>query len=83
VTFRAEWAIMLGSVSVKEVPDARSLSLATFSECTLALHRACRQLRLRAFQAFLFERLQHALPFDSGLLATGTVQNGVPEGHDM
>lgn len=75
--------IIVRSVSATERFRERFLSLEAFSECTLALHQSCRQLGLRAFQAFLFERLRLVLSFDSGLLATGTVQNGVPEGHDI
>lgn len=65
------------------VSQAQALSVDAFSACVLALHTKSRELPVRAFQAFAFERIKEVIPFDSGLLARGTVQGAVPYAHDF
>ncbi len=54
----------------------------SFSAYLLDLHRSCHELPLRAFQDRCFDRLRQVVPFDSGLVAMGTLQSGVPHAHD-
>lgn len=63
--------------------DLASTPLDAFNTCVLELHRASRTLPLREYQAFGFTRLGGLVRFDSGLLATGTIREGVPHGHDV
>lgn len=49
----------------------------------LALHRSAHELPLRRFQSFALESLASLVPFDSGLVATATLQNGAPVVHDV
>jgi DNA-binding CsgD family transcriptional regulator len=60
------------------VADARQLS--TF---LLALHGKRTELGYRAMQRTAFEQLRSLIAIDGGLLAVGTIQNGVPQGHDV
>ena len=59
-------------------PDARELS--TF---LLELHAKPSELGYRAMQREAFEQLRRLVPLDGGLLAVGTIQQGVPQGHDV
>jgi DNA-binding CsgD family transcriptional regulator len=59
-------------------PDARELS--TF---LLELHGKPSELGYRAMQREAFEQLRRLVPLDGGLLAVGTIQGGVPQGHDI
>src|SRR5687767_13674336 len=69
----------LGRVmAVPAAPDARELS--TF---LLDLHRRSHELDYRAMQRFGFERLRALVQLDGGLFAVGTLQNGVPQVHDV
>lgn len=49
---------------------------------SLELHTLCHELSLRDFQARALAGLEALVPFDSALLAVGTVIDGVPEAHD-
>ena len=57
-------------------------SLAAISAYLLDLHRASHELPLRALQTRCLEGLRAVVPFDSALVATGTLQHGVPHAHD-
>jgi DNA-binding CsgD family transcriptional regulator len=59
-------------------PDPRELS--TF---LLELHGTRTQLGYRAMQRHAFERFRNLVDFDGGLFAVGTIQGGVPQGHDV
>jgi DNA-binding CsgD family transcriptional regulator len=59
-------------------PDARELS--TF---LLELHGKQTALGYRAMQRTAFEQLRRLIPIDGGLLAVGTIQGGMPQGHDV
>lgn len=59
-------------------PDARELSA-----FLLELHGKRTELGYRAMQRTAFEQLRRLIPIDGGLLAVGTIQNGVPQGHDV
>jgi DNA-binding CsgD family transcriptional regulator len=59
-------------------PEVRALS--TF---LLELHGGRTQLGYRAMQRAAFDRFRRLVPFDGGLFAVGTIQNGVPQGHDV
>lgn len=49
----------------------------------LDLHERSNELRYRELQQFALRRLASMIPFDSGLLAIGTIRQGVPHGHDV
>lgn len=49
----------------------------------LDLHERAHDLGYREFQRFCMERLKELLPFDSGLLAMGTIHEGLPRGTDV
>lgn len=64
-------------------PSAQtSPPLGAISTYLLDLHRTCHELPLRAFQERCLDELRKVVPFDSGLLATGTLRHGVPHAHD-
>jgi DNA-binding CsgD family transcriptional regulator len=52
------------------------------SQLLLRLHERAHELGYRAFQNFSLKEIATLIPFDGGLLAMGTIQNGVPHGHD-
>lgn len=58
------------------------LPIESISAYLLDLHRACHEFSLRAFQERCFERLKNVVAFDSGMVATGTLQRGMPHVHD-
>ena len=60
-----------------------SPSPVAISRLLLDLHERANELGYRDFQKFAFVRLAELVPFDSGILAAGTVRNGVPHGHDV
>ena len=47
------------------------------------IHERSNELRYHELHRFTLQRLATVLPFDSGLLAMGTIQDGVPHGHDV
>lgn len=49
----------------------------------LELHERSNELGYREFQHFALERLSRLIPFDSGLLAIGTIHAGAPVGRDV
>lgn len=53
------------------------------SQLLLDLHERANELGYRDFQKFAFRRIAEVVPFDSGLLGAGTIQDGVPHGHDI
>lgn len=53
-----------------------------FDALVLELHTACRERTLRAFQTYALDRLRTLVPFDSALVAVGTVADGIPDAHD-
>jgi DNA-binding CsgD family transcriptional regulator len=59
-------------------PDARELS--TY---LLALHGKQTTVDYRSMQRIAFEQLRRLIPLEGGLLAVGTIQDGVPHGHDV
>lgn len=66
------------------MPPLHEIPVDVFSEAILELHRASHELPVRAFQARAFDCLRRLAPFDSGLLATGTIHSGVePLAHDV
>lgn len=64
------------------VPSAAPSTLA-ISRLLLDLHERAGELGYREFQRWSFTRIAELVPFDSGLLAAGSIQNGVPHGHDV
>ncbi len=59
------------------------LSAASICAFLLDIHERSNELRYHELHRFTLQRLAMVLPFDSGLLAMGTIQNGVPHGHDV
>ncbi len=59
-------------------PETRSIT--TF---LLELHGRSHELGHRAMQRFAFDRLRALVAFDGALCATGTVQNGDAQAHDV
>ncbi|MDP1823947.1 MAG: helix-turn-helix transcriptional regulator [Archangium sp.] len=57
-----------------------AVDLATF---LLELHERSNELGYREFQHFALDRLARLIPFDSGLLAIGTIHAGAPTGRDV
>jgi len=49
----------------------------------LELHGRAHELGYRAMQRRAFERFRALVPFDGGLFAVGTIQHGLPQGHDV
>lgn len=49
----------------------------------LDLHEHSNELGYREFQHFALDHLAKLIPFDSGLLAIGTIQAGAPTGRDV
>jgi len=49
----------------------------------LELHERSNELGYREFQHAALDRLARLIPFDSGLLAIGTIQAGAPTGRDV
>lgn len=60
------------------MPDARELSA-----FLLELHGMRTTLDYRAMQRAAFEQMRRLIPIDGGLLAVGTIQSGIPQGHDV
>ena len=59
-------------------PTARDLSA-----FLLELHNRCHELGYREFQQFAMRTLAGLLRAKAGLVAVGTLQDGVPNGHDI
>lgn len=57
-----------------------AVDLASF---LLELHERSNELGYREFQHFALDRLARLIPFDSGLLAIGTIHAGAPTGRDV
>jgi DNA-binding CsgD family transcriptional regulator len=49
----------------------------------LSLHERAHELGYRELQRFALDELRKLVPFDAGVLATGTLQAGVPLPHDV
>ncbi len=49
----------------------------------LELHEGSNEVGHHELQRLALERFSEMIPFDSGLLAMGTIQGGVPYGHDV
>jgi DNA-binding CsgD family transcriptional regulator len=60
-----------------------SLSTRTLSEYLLQLHTRANDLGYRELQKFALETLKPLVHFDAALFAVGTLQDGVPHGHDV
>ncbi len=58
-------------------------SAADISSFLLDLHERSNELGYRELQQFALKRLSELVPFDSGLLAIGTIREGTPHGHDV
>jgi DNA-binding CsgD family transcriptional regulator len=58
-------------------------STVQIAQLLLDLHERANELGYREFQRYAFKRMAELVPFDSGLLGAGTIQNGVPHGHDV
>lgn len=58
-------------------------SAGDLSAFLLDLHERSNELGYRELQQFALRRLTELVPFDSGLLAIGTIRNGTPHGHDV
>ncbi len=56
---------------------------AEVSTFLLELHERSNELTHHELQQLALRRFSEIIPFDSGLLAMGTIQNGVPFGHDV
>jgi DNA-binding CsgD family transcriptional regulator len=55
----------------------------TISQLLLSLHERAHELGYRAFQHFCLREIAALIPFDAGLIGMGTIQQGVPHGHDV
>lgn len=69
-------------VAAPSQPRSKAPSPADISGFLLELHERSNELGHHELYRFTLERLPALLPFDAGLLAMGTVQDGVPHGHD-
>lgn len=56
---------------------------AEVSAFLLELHERSNELGHHALQELALRRFAEIIPFDAGLLAMGTIQDGVPYGHDV
>ena len=63
--------------------DEASRTFAELSACLLDLHERSHEIGHREMQRYTMERLRRVIPFDAGLLALGTIRDGVPIGHDV
>jgi DNA-binding CsgD family transcriptional regulator len=59
------------------------LSTRALSEYLLALHTRANDLGYRELQKFALDTLRPLVHFDAALFAVGTLQDGVPHGHDV
>lgn len=59
-------------------PDTRRIT-----DFLLELHGRSHELTYRAMQRTAYERLRALVSFDGGMFVVGTIQNGVPHGHDV
>jgi DNA-binding CsgD family transcriptional regulator len=59
------------------------LSTRTLTQLLLRLHEHAQELGYRPFQQFCLAEMAKLVPFDAGLLGMGTIQEGVPHGHDV
>ncbi len=73
----------LAAVPAAQVGRAERPSSADISSFLLDLHERSNELGYRQLQQFALPRLTSMMPFDSGLLAIGTIRDGVPHGHDV
>lgn len=58
-------------------------SAADISSFLLDLHERSNELGYRELQQHAMRALTAVIPFDAGLLAIGTIREGVPHGHDV
>lgn len=49
----------------------------------LELHTQAHELGARAFQVWALDHLATLVPYNGGLLATGSIRDGIPHGHDV
>ena len=63
--------------------STKALSAASICAFLLDIHERSNELRYHELHRFTLQRLATVLPFDYGLVAMGTIQNGVPHGHDV
>ena len=63
--------------------QTQTLGARELSTFLLELHGKRTALGYQAMQRTAFEDLRRLIPLDGGLLAIGTIQNGVPQGHDV
>lgn len=60
-----------------------TLSPAAIANFLLHIHERSNELGYHELHRFTLQQLATVLPFDAGLLAMGTIQDGVPHGHDV
>jgi DNA-binding CsgD family transcriptional regulator len=70
-------------MAVAVAPDATGPSAADVSTFLLDLHERSNELGYRELQEHALRQFSQMIPFESGLLAMGTIQDGVPHGHDV
>ncbi len=66
-----------------EAPAASRLSPTDVSSFVLDLHERSNELGYRDLQHHALRTLSELIPFDAGLIGIGTIQAGVPHGHDV
>ncbi|HVK83650.1 MAG TPA: LuxR C-terminal-related transcriptional regulator [Kofleriaceae bacterium] len=59
------------------------MSPSRISAFLLDLHERSTELGYRELQHHAFRKLNELIPFDAGLMGMGTIQQGVPHGHDV
>lgn len=75
---------LMFSARMHDAPDVRRApSSAEIVGFLLDLHERSNELGHHELYRFTLRRLGAILAFDGGLLAMGTVENGVPQGHDF
>lgn len=57
--------------------------LSQLSRCILELHENAHGAGYHEQQTMVMERLGRVVPFDAGMLGGGSIQDGVPVGHDI
>ncbi len=61
------------------IPDASAYRLHALSTRLVDLHRESRRMGLRELQSFAFEAFGEIVPFDSGAVGNGVIENGSRE----
>jgi DNA-binding CsgD family transcriptional regulator len=57
--------------------------LTELSRCILEFHERAHGAGYREQQSMVMERLGRVVPFDAGMLGGGSIQDGIPVGHDV